>query len=57
MKWYYLWRLRRANVRLSKALHALPDYWADHPEENLDEIVEWACAHSQVKHYLEKLEP
>jgi hypothetical protein len=55
MKWYYTWRLARANERLSRAMAALPDNWADRPENNTEEIIEWALAHGRVVHWLEKL--
>jgi hypothetical protein len=60
MKWYYLWRLRQANIKMRAALNsALPGPCpkADDPTfpEWVHGSVKFFLAHSDVEYYLKKL--
>ena len=55
MKWYYLWRLRRANVRMKAAVDALPEGFGADPVKYVVEIIEFSRAHCEVAYYQNRL--
>ena len=55
MKWYYLWRLKRANVRMKAAVDALPEGFGADPVKYVVEIIEFSRAHCEVAYYQNRL--
>lgn len=56
MRWFWLWRLRVANRRLSKALANLPSDYYENPVDHAAAIIEWARAHVKIIDILEHLQ-
>lgn len=55
LKWFYLWRLRKANERLDEAISSLPPGWHETPKEFEEEIVAQIRASNDVHYWLTKL--
>ena len=57
LKWFVLWRMHAANIRMDKALDALPPGWNNTPEEFAEEIIEMIRARNNFHYWMKRAWP